>query len=538
MRAFSAVSKNRIPLFIQEDYPELVNFLGAYYDWMQQGMVADADFLTVSDIDKTRDEFLKYFKDNHAKGLPDEIEANLREVLKHIREMYKTKGAENAIKFLFKAVFNENVDIFFPKTQMLHSSDATWIRKRSIVVNPNGKTTSFFKDVEGSIPFGRFYVIGATEQPNGNFLLDVSDIKGDLNLLTEVTIKGEEFQLVKQVAGITINTPGSGFVPGQYITLDNNVLLQVKEVTRGPITSINIVSGGTGYSGTEEVQFFDLGPLGSGGGTGAKATINQTAGVITSVTISNPGSYYQAPPEVLCESSSGTDAELEAVGNFSGLRSLNIIEGGFNLPVNPWTQAVSSANVTVKFANVVEHPGYFANQNGMLSTKTAYIQDEHYYQYYSYVIKSGINTEQYEKVLRLFAHPAGMRFFGTLLLEESVSSGSLEMINEFIVDIERVVSAPGLIELSVYELEVRSSASLGNPRYRVDLYKYNWLYESTFISRFKDFVISEWEANKTNNPFYYSSTTIQPDCIVNLLTIAPAGTSGFGLDGWGETRYG
>lgn len=520
MRAFAAVSKNRIPLFVQEDYPVLVDFLSAYYDWMQQGLITDADFLNISDIDKTKEEFLRYFKDNHAKGLPNTIEADVREVVKHIRELYKAKGTENAIKFLFKAVFNEDVDLFYPKTQILHSSDATWVRKRSVVVSPNGFPVSFFNESEAQIPFGRFYIVGAIEQIDGNYLLDISDIKGNLNAISTFDLKGETFSFVKQVSKISVDVAGDGFVVGELLDLDYGVVAQVREVTRGPVTGINIVSGGTGYNGLESVQFFDNGPLGSAGGTGVTATISQTGGVIDAVILVSGGSYYAAPPAVFCESSSGDDAVLTATGNFSGIKYLDIINGGAGLPVSEWTQVVSGATLTVEFDNLVEHPGYFANQNGMLSSKTAYLEDEHYYQYYSYVIKTGVNTEQYEKILRLFAHPAGMRFFGSLILEELVESGELSLTgSQIIIDINSVNSGAGALEFSMVEVDLVSVSSYSVPLYWTDIYKFQWFNESTSISRFGDFTIASREANKTNNLFYYSPTDMQPDCNVILVTV-------------------
>lgn len=538
MRAFAAVSKDRIPLFIQEDYPVLVDFLAAYYDWMQQGLVADADFLTISDIDQTKDEFLKYFKDNHAKGLPTEIEADTRAIIKHIRELYKSKGTDSAIKALFRAVFNESAEIFYPKTQILHSSDATWVRRRSITINPNGFSNSFFKDSEATIPFGRFYIVSATTLLDGNVRLEISDIKGNLDNETTFTLKNEMFSIIPQVVGVNVITPGSGFVVGEYINLNNNVVVQVREVTRGPITAISVVSGGTGYNGEEPVQLFDAGPLGSAGGIGASAVITQVAGIVTDVTVTNPGSYYSAPPEVFCDSSSGTDAVFEASGNFSGIKSLYVVDSGYSLPGSPWSQTIGTTTLQVVFGNVTEHQGYFANQNGMLSSKTAYLEDEHYYQYYSYVIKSGVNTAQYEKVLRLFAHPAGMKFFGAFLIEELVPSGNLAVVSEFIVDIETLNSGEGSLTFSAYELNLNTQTDSGVRRHQVDRNKFIWFYESTFINRFKDFVIREWEDNKGNNPFYFESTNIQPDCIVQLLTIAPGGTEGYGLDAWGESQYG
>ena len=60
---------------------------------------------------------------------------------------------------------------------------------------------------------------------------------------------------------------------------------------RGPITSLALTSGGSGYSGTLTVTITDT----YGTGSGATATATQTGGVVDSITLINPGTGYTAP---------------------------------------------------------------------------------------------------------------------------------------------------------------------------------------------------------------------------------------------------
>ena len=63
---------------------------------------------------------------------------------------------------------------------------------------------------------------------------------------------------------------------------------------------------------------------------------------------------------------------------------------------------------------VIVLPGYWANDDGKVSWNK-FIQDSYYYQDYSYVLESDIPVSVYEKAVLENIHPAGMKFFGSLV---------------------------------------------------------------------------------------------------------------------------
>ena len=67
----------------------------------------------------------------------------------------------------------------------------------------------------------------------------------------------------------------------------------------------------------------------------------------------------------------------------------------------------------IKFSNaaIAQYTGEFTNNKGFLSDDI-YLQDNYYYQQYSYVIKSGLQIESYRNIVNKTVHPAGMIFFG------------------------------------------------------------------------------------------------------------------------------
>ena len=57
----------------------------------------------------------------------DPTKVNPTEVIKNIRDFYLAKGTALGAKFLFKVLFGEEVDISYPKDQIISPSDATWV---------------------------------------------------------------------------------------------------------------------------------------------------------------------------------------------------------------------------------------------------------------------------------------------------------------------------------------------------------------------------------------------------------------------------
>ena len=63
-------------------------------------------------------------------------------------------------------------------------------------------------------------------------------------------------------------------------------------VTAGAVSSVTVVSGGSGYTSAPSVTFS------GGGGTGAAATAVVTDGVVTAINVTNGGTGYTSAPSV------------------------------------------------------------------------------------------------------------------------------------------------------------------------------------------------------------------------------------------------
>src|SRR5262249_60279472 len=77
---------------------------------------------------------------------------------------------------------------------------------------------------------------------------------------------------------------------------------------QGPVTSVTIATGGTGYTRAPTVTF----SAPPAGGTTATGTAVITNGVVTAVNVTNPGSGYTTPPTITVTGGGGTGAEATA----------------------------------------------------------------------------------------------------------------------------------------------------------------------------------------------------------------------------------
>ena len=134
----SVLVAEQLPDFVLEEGPKLQRFIEAYYEFMEQnGGAIDGtkNLLSYQDIDTTTDSFLQYFREEIYKNIPDSALIDKRLLAKHIREMYRNKGTEKSYKFLFRALYNEDVDFTYPGDFMLRTSDGRWTKEKYLRVN-------------------------------------------------------------------------------------------------------------------------------------------------------------------------------------------------------------------------------------------------------------------------------------------------------------------------------------------------------------------------------------------------------------------
>ena len=130
-KTVSALINRQLPDFIRADHPKFKQFLEAYYRWLEDETKGNTVYHIMRsgeyrDIDNTLDPFIRLFKQELLPYFPERSELDLVKILKGARNFYVKKGSEESVKWLFRVLFNQDIEIYYPKEQILIASDGKW----------------------------------------------------------------------------------------------------------------------------------------------------------------------------------------------------------------------------------------------------------------------------------------------------------------------------------------------------------------------------------------------------------------------------
>lgn len=280
----SPLIAQQLPDFIRGEYPVFVNFLEKYYEWMEQSgnMIDEAGNLRFAqDIDLATDEYINLVQQEFLPFFPESITLDKRKFLKLVSHFYSSKGTPNSVKFLFKALFDEEIDIYYPKDDILIASDGKWVLPLALRVDTNdlnilnierclitgeiSKATAIVERVVRSIdrqlgiPYNELYIsnvdrlfqTGETITATyNNGVVDVTVSARLIGALSEIKIDPKNRGLFYDV-GNPVSIVG-GLNPDSLTSI--GAIATVGEVTKGSITDIIVSNGGFGFRDPKDVN--------------------------------------------------------------------------------------------------------------------------------------------------------------------------------------------------------------------------------------------------------------------------------------------
>ena len=283
----SSLVAQQLPSFVREDYPKFVTFLEKYYEWLEQNNQISyelAALKTAKDIDLSDDFYLEQLKRDLLPYFPQEILGNKRLFLKLVTQFYKSSGTQSSVKFLFRAIFNDNIEIYYPKEDVLRASDGKWSLPLAlridttdenifniagtIITGSISKSTAIVEKVIRSVDrqLGVTYIEVYVSNVVRLFITGENITSTYINPTTSlpVTVTGRlvgalsEFEIDPQNRGLFYRgyEPENNYdgdpvsIVGGLNPLANTpigAVAYVGQVTKGGITDINLVQGGFGF---------------------------------------------------------------------------------------------------------------------------------------------------------------------------------------------------------------------------------------------------------------------------------------------------
>lgn len=391
------ISSNQIPEWIRTEYPLFVEFVQAYYDYLDQN-TSMRQMHSFKDLDNTLDMFISNFKADFTNNIPDMAKLSQREFIRNAKAFYTSKGSEASFRFLFRAMFGKEVSIYYPEKDMLRASDGNWVQESSFVItatsgNPINAVSQRFTINNQIRKINRVKLL------SGNYYEVFFFNTGILTTSIGDTIVCDGIftgTITPVITKIVVTSPGAGFKLGQVFNINTatgaGAKIRITKVTNtGGILAIKPVVFGYGYA--DSTYFAQLAP------TTNTTTVNTWNNVVDS-TLGTVDQGFISTPAVSDEYS--TDYEGNILKSFISDNTITVGTSSSDLNV---------AHIEIRFGSLAIHPGYFATNSGFLSDSIK-LQDNYYYQIYSYVLKIDEQLNSYKSLVKSLLHPAGMELFG------------------------------------------------------------------------------------------------------------------------------
>ena len=371
-RKLSSFVPDRLPEFVRVEHPTLVAFLSAYYEWLglerNSGKILSPLALKdITDIDRTLDQFVERFKSQYLFNFPESLafnkETNLpvdaKQLIKNIKQFYLAKGTEKSYEFLFRIFFDAAVEFYYPKVDILRLSSGRWTQNNYLRVSNSLGNTIY--------------------RAAGNNIVQ-RDSSGQI-LATAKVVSVDTFQIGNfPVAELLITARNGTFRTGDFGIEFEDGEEKFKEVyVYSVISSVDIVNSGTEYQVGDRVRFL---------------------------------------PQDEGQQAEGTVVEVDSLG---GVRKINIDDFGINYTNESVEIIINSARGSgfvgnVNLGSLCQSAGYYANNDGRLSTNKV-LPDNQFYQNWSYVLKSEVVIDKYREMIRRLVHPIGTGMFGSVLIK-------------------------------------------------------------------------------------------------------------------------
>lgn len=131
----SLLIKQQLPEFVRNNYDTFVDFVEAYYAWMDtEGQVMDLSKKLPSaiDLDASLTAFIEHFTTQFLPLFPQEQLTRPEFLIQHAKEIYRNKGTDASVKLLFRLLYGQDITVFYPQTSVLRASTSGWSNSASL----------------------------------------------------------------------------------------------------------------------------------------------------------------------------------------------------------------------------------------------------------------------------------------------------------------------------------------------------------------------------------------------------------------------
>ena len=369
----SLLVNRQVPEYIREEYPLFITFLEAYYEYLENQQSSQSndlikkskDLRNLSDVDESIEDFQDAFFNMYASIVPQDVAVDKATLIKNVLPLYLAKGSENSFKLLFRLLFAKELDVSFPRSEVLRASDGKWLEEKFLKINDTitsvytGDGTSTIFDLipcrcpttGGALEFSGSVHVNGVEIPTTQYFVRKDILKlyfytapvdgasievfyrsADRSILVGRKVTGAVSganALVENIGSQVLNnrlvnelyinekTLKGTFSIGEdiftdYVTSTGDlVTVKLRGISR--VTSVNLITGGSNYQVGDAVIInapeAEIQPL---------AVVSKVfSGVVNQVTVRDGGAGFQVPKRVSAIGFANTELDF-AIGSVIG----------------------------------------------------------------------------------------------------------------------------------------------------------------------------------------------------------------------------
>jgi hypothetical protein len=267
----SPLIKEQFPDVYKNDGELMTLFVKAYYEYIEQedeALGLSRNMASEIDVDQATASFLEHFKKTYLFSIPETMTIDQSFVIKHILDLYRSKGSKRALQLFFKLIYGKNADLFIPNEHLAKASDATFVTPRYIeifagedeiqaflgneITGQVSGATAFVTSIVDTSVQGKALQIVYLERLVGEFIRDelVFDPTGVYFARTNGSL-----------SAVTLTDGGNSYSVGQELTVKSKAntstvgRIRVTGVANGTgVPAIELQIGGSGYSANNSLS--------------------------------------------------------------------------------------------------------------------------------------------------------------------------------------------------------------------------------------------------------------------------------------------
>jgi len=450
---------------VTADYSKFIHFVEAYYKFLEKETNPTEvlqNAILYADVEKTIDtanvSLVESFFKNYGSDIPRNLLTNKKSFVKFFRNIYETKGTEEAAKLLFRVLYNNTIEFSYPGDFIFKASDGRWKNYKTLLVVPVNSANIFGAlntIITGQDSNATAKVVNVLKILKPNKLFGFGSVSDDITEYYELYLENIDGNFRKE-------------------TIVSSLSSNIKANTYYQLASIEILNGGKGYDLNANVRHLQ---------STLKVSKVNNFGEIKEITVVDSGVYYPSSTISTSFTPSFVNVEIDSPskllqGNVSVIgrkvifisntyhylskndsitlkyygNTLSNFNDGTNTVtiskivddkrfifyLNSFSNTNLSANLTLNStASLRGNLGILKTNKGFLLNSKGRLSDRYkiqgaladspdssilYYQPFSYVIRSSETTSKWKEIVKTTIHPSGVEVFGDVLLIKDLDS--------------------------------------------------------------------------------------------------------------------